>query len=915
MIAGKRLDVMVHIEDTMDFYMGSDWCVRLSEGLSRFSVNGEQGWGVCQTLTGFTGHRLVPATLPVPKLYREPDIASMTSQKPMILPLTASSCQVSSLTGGKGSQLAKLVALRRQQPVEYEVPSGFCITTAAFRMHLRNNDALQRAVTELKEVSCTLQEGDLMATCERTTALIAKTDISDRLKAEIDGMVAEIFDDAEGSKMYAVRSSAVGEDTSLTSAAGQMDTFLGINGMEKVFEAIPKCWASNFSFQAVQYRRQYGQAVDAAMAVVVQEIVTAESAGVAFSRDPMTGNPAKIVINSNYGLGELDECFSDARDIEWAVVGDTIYLLQARAVTTFNVPSRYELLHEFDSGLPLDDIWMSTANIQEMCPGAVSPLTLSNFFVDCDVIDHVTSVLAIKRPISCPAVRNILVGYNHAFLSLTNIVSMFIRMTPLQDNQFGGMLYGQAFDKDCIIKGKQLNEPHLPAWRMRLNGFRFMLRILFTRSTLEREFAKAVTHLTRRWETAQEQYDDICRYPNDRSEILEYHAMETHKSAILQQVVGSLISKYTDENLLPSHIALLLSSCPDVESAKVPLAMETVAKAILREGKNSSFQTMAPLEALQWLQSPSSGEAGTAFSDFLRRHGHRCVREVELRDKSWSMEPLQVIPSLQAILASGSHKASEKKTVLSAAEAVNQLGLAIPALLRKILVTYLVPKAREGVAARESGKSKFIMINHRLKEAYWRLANLMVKEGRLPDEDLLFFFTPNEIGRFLRDRSPALVARALRRRRLLPEMNGLRFKLVFSGRPEPILEEEDVATEFKLEGTPISQGTVKSTARVVTYLKDANNIKKGDILITRITDIGWSPYFPLISGLVTEIGGVLSHGAVVAREYGIPCVVNVQRATRVFKSDDLIVLNGGLGTVEKIGTPSEVPPTASTEKA
>ncbi|XP_022111590.1 uncharacterized protein LOC110990797 [Acanthaster planci] len=98
--------------------MGSDWCVRLSEGLSRFSGNGEQEWGVRQTLTGFTGNRLVPAILPVPKLYREPDIASLTSQEPMIFSLTASSCQVSSLTGGKGSQLAKLLALRRQQPVE-----------------------------------------------------------------------------------------------------------------------------------------------------------------------------------------------------------------------------------------------------------------------------------------------------------------------------------------------------------------------------------------------------------------------------------------------------------------------------------------------------------------------------------------------------------------------------------------------------------------------------------------------------------------------------------------------------------------------------------------------------------------------------------------------------------------------------
>jgi pyruvate,water dikinase len=132
-----------------------------------------------------------------------------------------------------------------------------------------------------------------------------------------------------------------------------------------------------------------------------------------------------------------------------------------------------------------------------------------------------------------------------------------------------------------------------------------------------------------------------------------------------------------------------------------------------------------------------------------------------------------------------------------------------------------------------------------------------------------------------------------------------KYPRIFRGHPKPIEEVEfDGSTvhnsSLKLTGLPVSQGEVRGKARVVTSLDEASEIQHGEILIVPYTDIGWSPYFPMISGLVTEIGGIISHGAVIAREYGVPCVVKIPRATVLFKSGDLILLNGTVGTVEKL---------------
>uniref|UniRef100_A0A915D5T2 PEP-utilising enzyme mobile domain-containing protein n=1 Tax=Ditylenchus dipsaci TaxID=166011 RepID=A0A915D5T2_9BILA len=156
----------------------------------------------------------------------------------------------------------------------------------------------------------------------------------------------------------------------------------------------------------------------------------------------------------------------------------------------------------------------------------------------------------------------------------------------------------------------------------------------------------------------------------------------------------------------------------------------------------------------------------------------------------------------------------------------------------------------------------------------------------LPDPELIFFMTIQEINQLIRlKESSALVSRSRRRRRILESQALRKYALLNFGTPDP-------SESIILQNTDLS-----SLSLELVSLKEAENTKPGEILITKYTDIGWSPLFPIIRGLVTEIGGLLSHGAVVAREQGLPCLISVQNATDIFQTGDEVVLDATHGTV------------------
>lgn len=220
-------------------------------------------------------------------------------------------------------------------------------------------------------------------------------------------------------------------------------------------------------------------------------------------------------------------------------------------------------------------------------------------------------------------------------------------------------------------------------------------------------------------------------------------------------------------------------------------------------------------------------------------------------------------------------------------------------------VRFFLPRCQAFVELREKTKSQLITYIHELRKAYCYLAEKMQAKGLLPDMDLIFYLTHQEIGIILDDRSRNdLINRAIRRRRLFPELKKLRFDEFQWGVMKPQCSDSD---SIRLDcerviGTPVCEGKITGRACVVKTFAEVSKIRAGDILITFCTDIAWSPYFPILSGVVTELGGLISHGAVVAREYGLPCIVGATNATHIINDGDEICMDANAGVIIKLNS-------------
>lgn len=221
-----------------------------------------------------------------------------------------------------------------------------------------------------------------------------------------------------------------------------------------------------------------------------------------------------------------------------------------------------------------------------------------------------------------------------------------------------------------------------------------------------------------------------------------------------------------------------------------------------------------------------------------------------------------------------------------------------------------MPRCQAYVELRERTKSQLVAYIHELRKAYCYLAEKMQKAGLLPDMGLIFYLTHQEIGTILNDRSRNdLIGKAIRRRRLLPGLKKLQFDEFQWGLIKPRnTEAESLALKnlVKVIGTPVCEGKITGRACVVKSFDEVSKIRAGDILITHSTDIAWSPYFPILSGVVTELGGLISHGAVVAREYGLPCIIGATNATAIIRDGEEIYMDASSGIIVKLGNNNEI---------
>ncbi len=739
---------------------------------------------------------------------------------------------------------------------------------------------------------------------------------------------------ALGGGPFAVRSSASDEDGAGASFAGQYRTFLDVRGDDALLRAVRDCADSAAEGRAAAYRDAFAggaRASSSGIPVVVQKMVPAAYAGVAFTADPVTGDRGHIAVEAAEGVGEkvvggetvawsyrvtretgapapggarglpghilkkiadgalaAEASFGMPLDLEWAADdrGD-VYWLQARPITTLGGPD----INEFDHPARPDQFF-TLANIGEMMPGAVSTLTLDVFgdAIDFCIRHFYKKAGAIRR--ADRGERFVVSFYGHLFMNMGLMFKMTDLVLVSDRESFYRNLLGRNLEDGPAVQTAPL------ALRLfnTLRFARYISRFRAYRKKIERAAVRFDIPLATDDPAAL--YRDIDHSKGLLDMAYAWHLGVSTHSGVMNGILLEILRRGgSPVGDFDGHLAALLSDIEGIESAAALRSLEEIAALIRADVPGpEEFARLDPERALEWLRSPGSGAAGEAFGRFLARHGHRCIREAEFRVKDWGEDPLSLMPTLQKLAADGIRERPR-----GGDGAADALFARYPSINRRAF-NWAIRHARTGVWNREHTKSLVIKIQGRFRHAYRRLARLLVDRCVLPDEDLVFFFTHAELGRLVRGGDPELVRRAIRRRRLLPEQAALRFPDVFRGAPVPLTAASTPAGDSAvLAGRPVSAGVVRGPARLVRSREDAERLRPGEIMVAAFTDIGWTPYYGTAGGLVTEVGCSLSHGAVVAREYGLPMVTAVPGMMGLVSDGDIVEIDGRAGTVTLVG--------------
>ncbi|MFF0868899.1 rifamycin-inactivating phosphotransferase [Nonomuraea sp. NPDC003560] len=847
--------------------------------------------------------------------------------------------------GGKGVALGELSRIDGVR-----VPDGFCVTTDAFQRVVAAVPSFDAQLDLLSKVDPD-DRAAVRALSAEIRAVVEGAPVPDDVVAAIGESLARLGEQAA----CAVRSSATAEDLPTASFAGQQDSYLNVVGPAEVLRHVRRCWASLFTERAVVYRRRNGfDHRGVRMAVVVQRMVFPEAAGVLFTADPVTSDRKTAVVEAVWGLGEalvsgvvagdvytvrddrvvdvsvgakarvvraspaggteegpveaersvrraltdeqavrlvglgrrIEAWFGRPQDIEWCLAGEEFHVVQSRPITTlFPVPV---------AGDQDNHVYVSVGH-QQMMTDAMKPLGLSfwqlttsrpmaeaggRLFVD---VAPVLATAAGRANLigtlgkSDPLIRD----------ALQTVVDRgdFIRAVPEEESGVAPAAAPPApieTDPELVAELVRDGRESVAALRRRieeLSGpelFEFILadiaelrRLLFG----PRSFQAIMAGMEAAW------------WLNDH---LEEWLGERNAADVLTQSVPHNVT---------SEMGLALLDVADVirPHAEVVAFLQRVA-AEEREGDGF-------LEELGEL--PGGREAAEAVRGFLEQYGMRCAGEIDITRTRWSERPAMLVPAILGNVRNFEAGAGARRFEQGRQEALRKEREVLARLRtlpdgeRKAAETErMIARVRTFAGYREFPKYGMVCRYLAYKQALWREADRLVRAGVLRDREDVFFLRFQELQEVVRT-GEADGELVLRRREDFRWHETLRPPRVLTSDGEVLAgryQREDVPPGA-LAGLAVSAGTVEGRARVVLDMARAD-LAAGDILVTAFTDPSWTPLFVGIAGLVTEVGGLMTHGAVIAREYGLPAVVGVEGATRLIRDGQRIRVHGTDGYVE-----------------
>ena len=845
-------------------------------------------------------------------------------------------CHDVRLVGGKAARLSQLTA------AGFPVPSGFVITTAAFR-----------ACEEKGTGSEPVRDSSGRTPSGAVPVPFSSPRMPNELACQITAAYRQM-----GCPAVAVRSSATAEDLDTASMAGQYVTILDVCGEDALLDAVGQCWASIHSHRTRAYLAEHGVAIDdVAMAVVVQELVPAETAGVLFTAHPRSGSQEEMLLEASWGLGEavvsglvqpdalvLDrrtgavtsalishkqlyigpgthepiavpepkqrvaclgardvyalwrlgtrvrEHFGSHQDIEWAIAGGKVFLLQSRPITTLEDAellaqsldqARTQIVEAKRQGR---GDW-ARHNLSETLPHP-APLTWSVIrrFMSGDGGFGAMYRLAGFEP--SPAVcrdglLDLIAG--RIYMDLARAPEMFFAGFPFR------------YDLDLLRADLDASQgpPTLPAGSP-LQQYRVARRLAAAQRRIEElahDFHRRFHHAT---------VPALIEYVRaERARDLADLTAEEWRQ-LWRERERKVLDEFAPQSLLPSLIAAMAVNQLRTLLDELFWDEDPQQLAGLLMAGAEPDQTLA---ANQDLYELAQGNLTT--DQWLERYGHRGPEEFDLAAPRWRERP-EDLTAMAARLKDGpSPAAMHARRTEEAAAKLAELDRQLSRGKRRMLHEHL-DLARRYLRYREDGK-------HYLMLGYELLRDLALEAGRrLEIGDDVFLLTFDEVAAALETGLAPL--NVIRQRSIQRRSEA---KLVLGH----LITEADLPTLGELPpspGTdglaamPVSAGVSCGPVRIVHSPDKAGDLGKGYVLVCPSTDPSWTPLFINAAALVLECGGMLSHGAVVAREMGIPAVV-CPNATHHFTEGELLTVDGQHGAVVRTPESSELPPSPASE--
>ncbi len=743
--------------------------------------------------------------------------------------------------------------------------------------------------------------------------------------------------DVEG---YMIRSSAIGEDSASNSFAGQLDSFISAPTTDAILENIYKCWQSYDKANVKAYEKLTGKKLEG-MGVIIQQLIQPDYAGVVFSRSHhqagemlaemvkghgeqlVSGKITPISISFHISSGKqmnpispdlsalfgivrkIELRYKQAVDVEWVMKGNEFYIVQARPITT---------------KIQTKKIFWSNTNVNENYPGPISPLLYS---IARDSYYHYFKNLAKMFRVSESQLRALegsfsnIIGifgcrmyYNmssiHSILSSSpfsdTLIKSFDNFVGYEEStesstQHAGTLDKISFLREFIRLNRQLQQQVISFEKM-ANEYTGMV----DKAIVHEEVKNCFHHFV-----------EIRMHSWHKASMADFFAMAYHG------LLGKLCKKYYPQahegihNKLIQAIPGLISTQPIIEMYQI-ISLIRKDKVLYESFLNLTGEDFYNLLLLRY----SENEITNAIRTYLFNWGFRCSGELMLTELTYTEKPALFIELLQQyekmpdqdpfLLIQQKHKEAwqTKKEVFNTILRKKWYN-PFAAVKDMLLLNLLIAKASSGISSRERVRLKQALLYFKFKQVIHKIGIGFRERDLLTTESDILFLKYQEIAENLSasDMLPGVLKTIVNNRKdryNLEKLNsypddfytrdGEYCSVDFSQQENASLNETG-----SLKGMCACGGKIKGKAKVLNSILEAHKLEKGDILVTRQTDPGWVVVFPLIKGLIVERGGMLSHGAIVSREFGIPALVGVNNATLLIKDGDTLILDADIGIV------------------